>query len=261
MFSSNPFALLTEFLPPLFMQVYVGAMILAVILGVLLDLHHKGSAEYFARRRRQSRAAALRQLGTGATLALALRTLGGEVATSGEFGNGARRYSHLLMSWGFVTYLSATVAMVFAYPGTPAAPILLTALWNIGALMVLAGGLWFFFRLRVNVAYEGHSPFHLMRADLFIGSLLASVALGLAWHFAQTAGAGATATLALFGLYLFFTTLLFVSVPWSKFAHMFYKPAAAFQRRVEEANGSSDLPQPSARSHISDQPPCPPSPT
>jgi hypothetical protein len=25
---------------------------------------------------------------------------------------------------------------------------------------------------------------------------------------------------------------------------MFYKPAAAFQRRVEEANGSSDLPTP-----------------
>jgi hypothetical protein len=53
-----------------------------------------------------------------------------------------------------------------------------------------------------------------------------------------------------FALYLFFTTLLFVSVPWSKFAHMFYKPAAAFQKRVEEAAGSSDLPAPAGTSNI-----------
>jgi hypothetical protein len=29
----------------------------------------------------------------------------------------------------------------------------------------------------------------------------------------------------LLGLYLLATTILFGSVPWSKFAHMFYKPA------------------------------------
>jgi hypothetical protein len=57
----------------------------------------------------------------------------------------------------------------------------------------------------------------------------------------QTAG-NPTASLILFGVYIFFTTLLFGSVFWSKFAHMLYKPVVAFQRRVEEANGSSDLP-------------------
>ena len=37
----------------------------------------------------------------------------------------------------------------------------------------------------------------------------------------------------------------FGSVPWSKFAHMFFKPAAALQKRVEEANGSrNNLPEP-----------------
>ena len=46
-------------------------------------------------------------------------------------------------------------------------------------------------------------------------------------------------------LYLIATTVLFGSVPWSKFAHMFYKPAAAYQKRVEEANGSRrNLPVP-----------------
>jgi hypothetical protein len=39
--------------------------------------------------------------------------------------------------------------------------------------------------------------------------------------------------------------VLFASVPWSKFSHMFYKPAAAFQRRLEEARGSRmNLPLP-----------------
>jgi hypothetical protein len=57
-----------------------------------------------------------------------------------------------------------------------------------------------------------------------------------------------TATRIFFGLYLLFTTLLFVSVPWSKFAHMFYKPVMAFERRVQQEDGSSDLPA-AARRH------------
>jgi hypothetical protein len=31
---------------------------------------------------------------------------------------------------------------------------------------------------------------------------------------------------------------------------MFFKPTVAFQRRVEEANGSSDLPSPSTENYI-----------
>ncbi len=250
MFISNPFALLTEFLPPLVMQVYVVLMIFAVAIGTLFDLHHKRSAEFFALRRKKSQAAATRRLGAGEIVSLAIRTVGTEVATSGEFCKWERRVSHLLMSYGFVIYLITTIVMVFVYPTAAHTPIIVTALWNMGALMVLIGGSWFFFFLRVNVAYEGHSPFHLMRADLFVGTLLASAAFGLIWHFAQTVHGGAAATLVPFGLYIFFTTLLFVSVPWSKFAHMFYKPMAAFQKRVEEANGSSDLPRPADSSNI-----------
>ena len=47
------------------------------------------------------------------------------------------------------------------------------------------------------------------------------------------------------------TTVLFGSIPWSKFSHMFFKPAAAFQKRVEQANGSrSNLPAPADRPAI-----------
>jgi hypothetical protein len=131
---------------------------------------------------------------------------------------------------------------VFIY-ATEATPVVLPVLWNIGAVMVLLGGYWFFFFLRVYVVHEYHSPFRLVRADLFIVSLLASVTLALAWEIAG-ATPYRTATSVLLALYIFFTTVLFASVPWSKFGHMFYKPVMAFQRRVEEADGSSSLPSP-----------------
>ncbi len=252
MFTSNPFAELSVFLPPLVMQVYIVLMILAVAVGTLADMLHKGSARFFLRDWKKKRAAASQRLGAARTVALAIRTLLYEIAASGELEacQWQRRVSHLLMFYGFLTYLITTVAMVFGYP-TPAlpAPAAWPVLWNLGALMVLAGGYWFFFFIRVDVAKEGHSPFRLVRADLFIVSLLASVSFALVWEIVQTAG-NLRATQVAFGLYLFFTTLLFVGVPWSKFAHMFYKPAAAFQKRVEEANGSSSLPRPADVSYI-----------
>jgi len=250
MFTSNPFADLTVFLSPLAMQVYIVLMILAVFLGTLYDMLHKSSAKFFIRQWKKSNAAAKRRLGVVESASLALRTLAKEVVTSGEFCNPMRRVSHLLMFYGFLTYLITTIVMIFGYPtATTPTPVVLPVLWNIGALMILIGGYWFFFFLRVNVAYEGHSPFRLVRADLFIVSLLASVTFAVIWEIVQTAG-NLTATKIAFGLYIFFTTVLFVSVPWSKFPHMFYKPAAALQKRVEEANGSSDLPSPSTRNEI-----------
>ena len=232
------------------MQVYIVLMILAVAIGTLFDMLHKSSAKFFARQWKKSKAAAKRPLSGMDTASLAARTILKEVATSGEFCNPMRRISHLLMSYGFLLYIITTIVMVFGYStqATPA-PVVLSILWNTGALMVLIGGYWFFFFLRVNVAYEGHSPFRLVRADLFIVTLLASVTFALIWEIVQTAG-NLTATKIVFGIYIFFTTLLFVSVPWSKFAHMFYNPAAAFQKRVEEVNGSSNLPRPADARNI-----------
>ena len=250
MFTSNPFAELTVFLSPLVMQVYIVLMILAVAIGTLYDMLHKSSARFFVRQWKKSKAAATRPPGGMETTSLAARTLLKEVATSGEFCNPMRRISHLLMFYGFLTYLITTIVMVFGYP-TPVTPVpaVLPILWNIGALMILTGGYWFFFFLRVDVAKEGHSPFRLVRADLFIVSLLASVTFALVWEVVQMTG-NLRATQITFGIYIFFTTLLFVAVPWSKFAHMFYKPAAAFQKRVEEANGSSTLPRPADGNNI-----------
>ncbi len=169
---------------------------------------------------------------------LAIQTAVVEGLSSGEFCSVQRRISHLLTMYGFLIYVVTTAVLVFAYP-TPAtpAPIVLPVFWYIGALMVCIGGYWFWFSIRVDVVAEGNSPFRLVRADLFIVSLLASVTLGLIWAFLQASGSTIWARMFL-GLYLIATTVLFGSIPWSKFSHMFFKPAAAYQKRVEQANGS-----------------------
>jgi hypothetical protein len=68
--------------------------------------------------------------------------------------------------------------------------------------------------------------------------------LALLWALVQATGLAALADVFL-ALYLIATTVLFASIPWSKFSHMFFKPAAALEKRVAEANGTrSNLPAP-----------------
>lgn len=237
MFAANPFAELSASIPPAVMQAYVLLMIVLVAAGTVLDIVHKGSARYFFDNWRRSRGKA-QQVGAGELLSIACRTAVVDVLASGEFCNTRRRVAHLLTMYGFLLYVVATVVMVFSDSTAPIWP----RLWWLGGLMVLAGGYWFWFFIRVDVVAEGHSRFRVVHADLFILSLLASVTLGLVW---SAAGAGAG---VLFALYIIATTVLFGSVPWSKFAHMFFKPAAAFEKRLSCANGTrSNLPGPADR--------------
>ncbi|NTV94062.1 MAG: adenylyl-sulfate reductase [Thiobacillus sp.] len=243
MFTTNPFTALTEFISPTVMQGYIVAMAVVVVMGTAFDLLHDKKAIFFLQDRAQAKARAKRQLGLAEMATLAARTLATDIATFGEFCNWRRRVSHALMFYGFVLYLGTSVAMVFVYPADPEVPVALPVLWNIGVLATLVGGCWFFFFLRVNVVHDGHSPWRLVRADLFIVTLLLSMISALLLAAVQIYG-GSAAIKTMAGLYLFFTTLFFASVPWSKFAHMFYKPVVAFQKRLEEADGSSDLPTP-----------------
>ncbi len=246
MFTTNPFTPLTAFVSPAVIQGYLVLMVLAVAVGTVFDLLYEKKLKFFIQKRKRTKAAARQQLSAVELAAIATRTLMHDIATFGEFCNRQRRISHALMFYGFVLYLVTTVVMVFCYPAEARTPVALPVLWNIGVLMTLVGGYWFFFFLRVNVVHDGQPPWRLVRADLFIVTLLASVTFALLLEIVEMAE-NTVATQAFAGIYIFFTTLLFVSVPWSKFAHMFYKPAAAFQRRVEEADGSSDLPTPTAK--------------
>ena len=243
MFTSNPFAELSASIPPIVMQTYVVIMIILVAGGTLFDIWHKKSAKYFVNNWRNAKNKGTQQVGGGEMVSLAVQTAVVDVLTTVEL-DARRRIAHLLTMYGFLVYVITTAIMVFWYP-TPATPtpVILPQLWTIGALMVCLGGYWFWFFLRVDVAVEGNSPFRVVRADLFILSLLASVTLGLVWAVLQATGNSWTNVF--FGLYLIATTVLFGSIPWSKFSHMFFKPAAAFQKRVENANGSrSNLPAP-----------------
>jgi hypothetical protein len=237
MFANNPFAALTNVLPANAMQIYVVLMVLAVIAGTLFDVIHKGSAKYFFENWRRSESKGSHRVGGGDMVSLALKTGLVDVLASGEFCNARRRAAHLLTMYGFVIYVITTAVMVFGYPTTATPmPAVVAQLWWLGGLMVLAGGYWFWFFIRVDVAAEGGSPLRVMRADLFILSLLASVTLGLVWAWLQARGSASSSIL--FGLYIIATTVLFGGVYWSKFAHMFFKPAAAFEKRVSKANGS-----------------------
>jgi hypothetical protein len=248
MFTSNPFAGLS--IAPAVAQAYVVIMILLVAAGTLFDIVHKGSARYFFDNWRRSKGKGSKQVGGGELVSLAIQTGVVDVLASGEFCNARRRVAHLLTMYGFVMYVVTTAVMVFAYP-TPATPTpaILPLLWWIGGAMICVGGYWFWFFIRADVAAEGGSPFRVMRADLFILSLLASVTLGLVWAFLQTrGGSGAN---VFFALYIIATTVLFGSVPWSKFAHMFFKPAAAFEKRLSYANESrSNLPAPADKPEL-----------
>ena len=244
MFTNNPFAALTDVLPANAMQIYLVLMVLAVIAGTLFDIMHKGSARYFFENWRKSKNKGPQQVSGGDMVSLAIKTGLVDVLTSGEFCNARRRVAHLLTMYGFVIYVVTTAVMVFGYPtsATPT-PAILPLLWWIGGLMICLGGYWFWFFIRVDVAAEGNSPLRLIRADLFILSLLVSVTLGLSWAYLQTTAS--SGGIVLFGLYIIATTVLFGSVAWSKFAHMFFKPAAALEKRVSYANGSrSNLPAP-----------------
>lgn len=241
MFATNPFPPLAAFTSPAAMQGYVILMALAVAIGTLFDLLHEKKARFFMQERKRKMAAAKQQLSTVDVAAIMVKTIATDIATFGEFCSKSRRASHALMFYGFVLYLSTTLMMVFVYPTAPYPPVALPILWHIGALMTLVGGYWFFFLLRVNVVHDGRPPWRLVQADLFIVTLLASVTFALLFSWAAMADS-LMATQVFASLYILFTTLLCVSVPWSKLAHMFYKPAAAFQRRVEEADGSSSLP-------------------
>jgi len=238
MFTSNPFAALAASISLGVMQGYIVVMIILVAAGTLFDVVHKGSAKYFFQNWRKSKSKGVKSVGGGELVSIAVQTAVVDVLASGEFCNLRRRISHLLGMYGFVLYVIATVVMVF----DASASAIWAQLWWLGGLMVCVGGYWFWFFIRVDVLAEGHSPLRLVRADLFIVSLLASVTLGLAW---AAAGAGVG---VLFGLYILATTLLFAGVPWSKFSHMFYKPAAAFEKRVSYANETrSNLPAPADR--------------
>ena len=240
MLASNPFNGVVDLVSPGMMKTYVVLMILLVIGGTLLDMRHKQSAKYFFENSKKAQKNAKRKVGGGKKAGLAIKTVASEVITSSEFCNSRRRMSHLMTMYGFILFVVSSAVMIFKYAGAAETPVLWPLLWHLGALSLCAGGYWFWFSIRVDVASEGvkWNQFN-GRGDLFILGLLAMATFGLLWSFFQAVVGGGFAML-MFALFIAATTFLFASVYWSKFAHMFFKPAAAFQKKVAMADGSRE---------------------
>ena len=238
MFASNPFAELTALIPLSVMQAYVVLMAILVVGGTIFDMIHKKSAKYFFAKAKAAEAARTREVGGGEKIGIAVQTAIVDVATSGEFCNPMRRISHLFTMYGTILFLLTTVALLFAYPAN-GSPVIVSQLWHLGAAMVMFGGYWFWFFIRVDVSAEAKPWYKLARADLFILSLLGTTTFGFLWSVALSSGAGFWSGLFL-ALLLVSSVVLFGGVIWSKFAHMFFKPAAAYNKRIIKADGSRE---------------------
>nr|VFJ73642.1 MAG: hypothetical protein BECKFW1821C_GA0114237_105324 [Candidatus Kentron sp. FW] len=240
MLTTNPFYDLSGVISPTDMQIYIIVMLLMVIGGTIIDVIHKKSAKYFFENSQKAQKSAKRSVGGGEKVSLMLKTVTNEILTSSEFDSTKRRISHLFIMYGFILFVIMTVVQIFAYPtATTPTPTIVPLLWHIGALMLCFGGYWFWFFIRVDVSAEGHPWYRLARADLFIVSLLATATFALIWSATQSSGANGWNTL-FFALFILAATILFSTVLWSKFAHMFFKPAAAYQKKITKADGSQE---------------------
>ena len=260
MFTTNPFAELSALIPLNVMQWYLIVMAILVAGGTILDMMHKKSAKYFFQDAEKAKKNAKRTVSAGEKAGLAVATLANEVLTSGEFCNTKRRLSHLMTMYGFVTFVVTTIIMIFGISSKP----LVAQLWHLGAILLCVGGYWFWFFIRVDVAAEGTKWYHLVKADIFIVSLFTTATFALIWSYLQFNG-GKVGDMGLttlfFALFIISNTTLFASVFWSKFAHMFFKPAAALQKRIAKADGSNlnlpadyDLSDPAVHARFPDVP-------
>ena len=247
MLSINPFSILAETVSPIFMQMFIIVMALHVVVGTLLDIIHKKNVKYFFNNAKKAKLSATKTLSTVEKITVISKTIVSDIATTSELGAGQRRVAHLLGMYGTILFWVGSVIMIFCYV-TPSSdtPSVWPIIWHAGAIMTVLGGSWFWFFLRVDVYSEAQPWYRIIKADLFVLALIASSLFGLIWSYLQSLNLNDRWDDKVFlVLYIISNLVLFGGVYWSKFAHMFYKPGAAIQKNLAEADGSRDnLPPP-----------------
>ena len=247
MFSINPFSILAETVSPIFMQLFVIVMTILVVVGTLVDIIHKKNVKYFFNNAKKAKLSATKTLSTGQKISVISKTIVSDIATTSELGAGKRRAAHLLGMYGTILFWISSVIMIFCYSTTSSdTPTVWPIIWHVGAIMTVLGGCWFWFFLRVDVYSEAQPWYRIIKADLFVLALIASSLFGLIWSYLQSLNLNDRWDDKVFlVLYIISNFVLFGGVYWSKFAHMFYKPGAAIQKNLAEADGSRDnLPPP-----------------
>ena len=242
MLSVNPFATLAETISPIFMQMFVIVMVILVIVGTIVDIIHKKNVKYFFENAKKAKLSATKTLSTGEKISVISKTIVSDIATTSELGAGKRRAAHLLGMYGTIIFWASSAIMIFCYTSSNSdTPNFWPMTWHIGAIMTVLGGSWFWFFLRVDVYSEAQPWYRIIKADLFVLALIATSLFGLIWSFLQNLNLNDRWDDKVFlVLYIVSNLALFGGVYWSKFAHMFYKPGAALQKNLAEADGSRD---------------------
>jgi hypothetical protein len=243
----NPFSQLAESVSPIAIQIFVIAMIALVIIGTLFDIIHKKNVKYFFENAKKAKKSAKKKLTTGEKTSVIFKTIASDIVTTSELGAGKRRAAHLLGMYGTILFWIGSVVMIFCYTAPSSnTPSIWPIIWHVGAIMTVLGGSWFWFFLRVDVYSEAQPWYRIIKADLFVLALIASSLFGLIWSFLQSLNLSDRWDDKVFLVFYIVSNLvLFGGVYWSKFAHMFYKPGAAIQKNLAEADGSRDnLPPP-----------------
>jgi len=240
MISTNPFAVLAESVPPVLMQWFVIVMAILVVFGTLLDIIHKKNVKYFFENAKKAKLSAKKTLSSGEKISVISKTIVSDIATTSELGAGKRRAAHLLGMYGTILFWIGSVVMIFCY-STSKTPSVWPIMWHLGAIMTVLGGSWFWFFLRVDVYSEAQPWYRIIKADLFVLALVATSFFGLIWSYIQSLNLNDRWDDKVFlVLFIVSNLVLFGGVYWSKFAHMFYKPGAAIQKNLAEADGSRD---------------------
>ena len=242
MLTNNPFSTLSEIIPSFAMQGFVIAMAALTLIGVLVDIKHKKNVKYFFENAKKAKKNATKVLSTGERIKVLSKTIVSDIATTSELGAGKRRMAHVMGMYGTILFWVSTVVMVFIYTNpSSTTPNIWPILWHAGALLTVIGGCWFWFFLRVDVYSEAQPWYRIIKADLFVLALIATSLFGLIWSYLQNMDLGSRWDDKVFLVfYIVANLILFGGVYWSKFAHMFYKPGAAIQKNLAEADGSRD---------------------
>ncbi len=245
MLETNPFSVLSEVVPTLVMQGFIISMILLIAFGTIIQMINHKNLIYFFNNAKKAKLQATREVGAVEKAKILAKTTVYDIGTTSELGFGKRRLAHVLGMYGTIIFWVSSAILVFCYTGADkSTSSLWSVLWHLGAILTCVGGFWFWFFLRVDVSAEAHPWYRIIKADLFVLALLACSTFGLAWSYTQFNGQVGLSFL-FFALFVISNLVLFGGVYWSKFAHMFYKPGAAIQKNLAEADGSRDnLPPP-----------------
>ena len=242
MMSNNPYSILAESVPSILIQGFVIFMLALIFLGTVIQMIHHKNITYFFNNAKKAKLSAERELSIGKKTGIIVKTVVHDIATTAELGAGKRRIAHVLGMWGTILFWVASVVMIFCYTSENSiTPNIWPIMWHVGAIMTCIGGYWFWLFLRVDVLAEAHPWYRIIKADLFVLTLLACATFGLAWSYTQSLNLENRWDDNIYlVLYILSNIALFGGVYWSKFAHMFYKPGAAIQKNLAEADGSRD---------------------